>query len=390
MGRYFVRPTQNNYVIFQGMEILETLVRGPAMSSFKVRYYEQGSAEPHHTWAFIDGSKIRLGNGKSQRTMNPGALVLDVDGPIRKVVRLKDETSGLVLVCENPQLLDAIVKIIPRKEISAQLEEAKKKMAATAARIFFQRIAVVAAIVLLSVLAVKSVDMVTALAVNHINPQWESYMAQQYLKDKSQHFDSTSKQAKRVNKIGQRLQAKLGKTPYHFSFVISPRQDVNAYAVPGGAVVIFKGLLNQVKSDDELAGVIGHEIAHIVHRDSLKQIVHNAGIGIGLEIITAGRAQQFQVLLGSAKSMEQLKYSRDEETAADLTGVELAMQAGYSPDAITALFDRVFSGTENRWLAFASDHPMTEERITAIRKKISEMKHSKAKISASTVGHTTR
>jgi len=87
--------------------------------------------------------------------------------------------------------------------------------------------------------------------------------------------------------------------------------------------------------------------------------------------------------------MEQLKYSRDEETAADLTGVELAMQAGYSPDAITALFDRVFSGSENRWLAFASDHPRTEERISAIRKKILEMKHSKIKISNSTMGHTT-
>jgi len=126
--------------------------------------------------------------------------------------------------------------------------------------------------------------MVTTIAVNHINPQWESNMAQHYLKDKSQHFDSTSKEAKRVNKIGQRLLAKLGKTPYHFNFIISPRQEVNAYAVPGGAVVILKGLLKQVKSDDELAGVIGHEIAHIVHRDSLKQIVHNAGIGIGLEM----------------------------------------------------------------------------------------------------------
>ena len=87
--------------------------------------------------------------------------------------------------------------------------------------------------------------------------------------------------------------------------------------------------------------------------------------------------------------MDQLKYSRDEETAADLTGVELAMQAGYSPDAITALFDRVFSPNEISWLAFASDHPMTEERITAIRKKIAEMKHSKTKISGSAIGKTT-
>lgn len=358
------------------------------MSSFKVRYYEQGSAEPHNTRAFIEGLKIRLGKGQSQRTMNPGELVLDVDGPMRKVVRITDKSSGLVLVCENPKLLDAIVKIIPRKEMSAQWDEAKKIMAATSARIFFQRMSVVTAIALLSVSAIKSVDIVTAIAANHINPQWESYMAEQYLKDKSEHFDRTSKDAKRVNKIGQRLVAKLGKTPYHFNFVISPRQDVNAYAVPGGAVVIFKGLLKQVKNDDELAGVIGHEIAHVVHRDSLKQIVHNAGIGIGLEIITAGRAQQFQVLLGSAKNMDQLKYSRDEETAADLTGVELAMQAGYSPDAVTALFDRVFSPKDSKLLAFASDHPMTEERIAAIRKKISEMKHSKAKISRSNVGHT--
>jgi len=168
----------------------------------------------------------------------------------------------------------------------------------------------------------------------------------------------------------------------------SPRQDVkyefhgvdmeatNAFALPGGYVYISRGLLALANSEDELAGVLGHEIGHVAARHSAQRQTRGQLAGIGAAIATLGAA----VLGGGplAESVAQIaqtgaqgwlaSYSRDQELQSDNIGQQLAAQAGYDPSAIGDFLaalgreEEVRTG-EKRQATFLDSHPTSDERV---------------------------
>jgi beta-barrel assembly-enhancing protease len=188
----------------------------------------------------------------------------------------------------------------------------------------------------------------------------------------------------RVKTIGQQLvrESKAAQSPYKFDFhVLADERTVNAFALPGGQIFITAGLLNQFTSDDQLAGVLGHEIGHVVARHSAERIAKQRltqGL-TGAAVIASYdpnnpstmRTAAVAALIGNLVNM---KYGRSDELESDKLGVRIMHQSGYNPAAMEDVMNILAqAGGPNRQPEFFSTHPNPENRISNIRREIEQL-----------------
>jgi len=143
---------------------------------------------------------------------------------------------------------------------------------------------------------------------------------------------------------------------------------VNAFALPGGSVVVFTGLIKEAKSPEEVAGVLGHEINHVLQRHGMERIVKTLGV-MAIAAIVFGDQQG---LIGLARQLGieiiTLKYNRDQETEADLTGLRLLHKAKVDPAGMIAFFERLAqSEKETQRVELLSTHPMSARRAGRLK-----------------------
>jgi len=150
-------------------------------------------------------------------------------------------------------------------------------------------------------------------------------------------------------------------------------KEANAFCMPGGKIAFFWGLLTQLKlEDDEVAMIMGHEMTHALREHAREQMGKQAatqgliGLGAALFGLGAGGRQ----LAGMGGQLLSLKYSRDDETEADLIGLELAARAGYDPNSALTLWQKMQSTAQGAPPAFLSSHPSSPERMGKIRDNI--------------------
>ena len=157
--------------------------------------------------------------------------------------------------------------------------------------------------------------------------------------------------------------------PLPLRALVVRRADVNAITLPGGRIYVFDGLLNKANSIDEVAGVLGHEIGHVAHRDGTKSVLETAGLsflfGMLLGDFTGGSA-----VIIAAKTVLHTAYSRTAEAAADEFGAKLMSKVGGDPQALGAILLRIssISGTAAVVPHFLLDHPAAQQRADAIAK----------------------
>jgi beta-barrel assembly-enhancing protease len=137
---------------------------------------------------------------------------------------------------------------------------------------------------------------------------------------------------------------------------------VNALAAPGGGIVIFSGLLQKVESADEVAGVLAHEIGHVLHRHGMQALVRHFALSMVVTVFTGNDWG-----LGSAAQLFlQFAYSREAETEADATGVAMLERAGLRADGLSTFFARMQKEEGNdALLRYVSSHPPSSERSAA-------------------------
>ncbi|EPR17016.1 peptidase [Sphingobium indicum IP26] len=133
---------------------------------------------------------------------------------------------------------------------------------------------------------------------------------------------------------------------------------VNAVTLPGGRIILFDGLIQQAKSADEVAGVLGHELGHVRHHDTMTGLIRQ----LGLSVVLGGAGGNAGNYLNGVLS---LSYGRGAETAADGVAIEQMRAAGISPAATAAFFERIGGkeeGREARAMSWLSSHPLSAER----------------------------
>lgn len=174
-----------------------------------------------------------------------------------------------------------------------------------------------------------------------------------------------------INHVGQRI-ARFCHRPdmaYHFAAVDTDM--ANAIAMPGGYVFITRGLLEKLESEAQLAAILGHEVGHVVARDSMAAMSRQIGMTalvaaahVGDVPSDVGRATMF------ITSVLTLQYSREDEVDADLVGLSYMIQAGYDPHGMVETMQILQDLQTVRPIEFFSTHPNPENRIAYLKERI--------------------
>lgn len=173
----------------------------------------------------------------------------------------------------------------------------------------------------------------------------------------------------RVTAIGQRIVGVSARKDLPYTFKVLNTEEINALAVPGGFIYLYKGLVDYMPSDEELAGVIAHEVGHIVKRHTVRTIEKNLGISLLFNILFQDRGALLQNLVFNAIMAD---YSRDDERQADELGFSYAMQAGYNPYSMLLTLHKLKEKEGHAKYGLFSTHPDTGSRIGRVEDYINK------------------
>ncbi|UVE16964.1 M48 family metallopeptidase [Pseudomonas sp. LS44] len=221
--------------------------------------------------------------------------------------------------------------------------------------------------------------MFSMLSTDQVNQMYaQSY--QQTLSEASGKgvLDKNSAQSRQVDNVARRLIAQApvfrpDAAQWDWQVNLIDSQELNANCGPGGKIIVYSGLIDQLKlSDDELAAVMGHEIAHALREHGREAMSKAYGVQMASQIgaamgVGAGSMQMANM---GVEYLMTLPNSRSNENEADLIGLELAARAGYNPNAAVTLWNKMAQASEGAPPEFMSTHPSSGSRISALQAAI--------------------
>lgn len=211
-------------------------------------------------------------------------------------------------------------------------------------------------------------DALVQVVVDRIPIEWERTLGEaargQFLAGQSVIKEGPAVQA--VEEITRRLAAQATVNPYHFDVSVVRSDTVNAFALPGGYVVVFTGLLKKAGGPDEVAGVLAHELNHVLLRHGLSRIVKRAGLVAGVMILLGGDQGGRGLAKQLGVDLLTLRFSRAQETEADLEGLRLLHRARVPPDGMIRFFEDL-SEHDALQIELLSTHPMSGTRAERLK-----------------------
>ncbi len=214
--------------------------------------------------------------------------------------------------------------------------------------------------------------LVTSAAACGISTQQEVEMGSQYAAQINAQLPivQDAEINRYVNVLGDSISRLADTRGIDYTFYIVNANEINAFAVPGGYVYVNRGLIDKTQNLSQLAGVLGHEIGHVVRRHSVKQMEKAQGANIGLVLgctlinVCGNQAAQAAINIGGSALFA--KFSRNDESEADQEAIKNTVRAGISPKGIPEMFQILLNertrnpGAVEGWFA---SHPGEEDRI---------------------------
>lgn len=181
-----------------------------------------------------------------------------------------------------------------------------------------------------------------------------------------------------IQNLGARLAAKAPGPKYPYTFKIVNQKDINAFALPGGPIHVNLGTIQAADNEAELAGVMAHEMSHVIMRHSThmasQQMLAQAPLSILGGIMGNGVGSQLaQLGIGFAAGSVFMKYSRDAEKQADLVGAGIMHDAGYDPQQMVQFFRKLEEQGGSRGAQFLSDHPNPGNRVQYVQAEVNTL-----------------
>ena len=301
----------------------------------------------------------------SSLTVSAGGL--DHDQLVVKWAGLKGERT---LYLKNPDVIRAFRETVPH-DLSLPFAQA----AAQVRQVRHVRRLVwslVGGVILATVMGFWfGSDLLVELAVSRIPVEWEEKLGESAYRDFLSHQEVMT-EGPAVTALGEmthRLTEQIPNSPYKFEVTVVKSDVINAFALPGGYVVVFTGLMKKAESGEEVAGVLSHELNHVLQRHGLERIVKNLGLMTVAAIIFGNH----QGLVGMMKQLGvelfTLKFGREQETEADLTGLQLLQRAKIDPSGMIRFFERLSEKDEGR-MEWLSTHPMSTARAERLKAEL--------------------
>src|SRR6516162_5266002 len=181
-------------------------------------------------------------------------------------------------------------------------------------------------------------------------------------------YDSLRPIAEAISRVAQ------PRYDHPFKFYLVHEPHPNAFATPGGNVYVVDSMLYFVKNTEQLAGTLCHEVSHTIHHDTVTLMEKQTEIekrGVGAAVLL-GPTRAHILAIALIGKLHALRYSRDEESRADLTGADICASAGYNPWGLVWLFQDFKNAQPDQLPQIFSDHPDDQHRVDAIKKHFSE------------------
>lgn len=170
--------------------------------------------------------------------------------------------------------------------------------------------------------------------------------------------------------VKARLLPSITNSTYPIQIYVADAPELNAFALPGGHIVVFTGLLKAIDKPEELAGVLAHEIAHVTERHVLRRLIESVGLILVIQALFGDTSGLLAVATDSSEILLRQKFSRDFEREADELGWTYLIRAGINPRGMIDFFiklEKETAGTEH--LSLLNTHPATKERIQRLEEK---------------------
>lgn len=325
-----------------------------------------------------DGLTITYGSAvlaaASERVLFTGLAVsaggLDHD---HLVLKWGEGAQARTLYLKHPDLIRAFREAAP-DHLSQPFEEAAQRV-----RQVRHRHRVLWASVGGSILAVVlglwfGADLLIELAVSRIPVEWEQKLGEAAYKDFLSHQEVMKEgpAVKAVEEMTQRLTDQIPNNPYKFQVTVVKSDVVNAFALPGGYVVVFTGLMKKADSGEEVAGVLGHELNHVLQRHGMERIVKNLGVIAAVSILVGDQQGLVGLMRQVGVELLTLKFDRAQETEADLTGLQLVYRAKIDPHGMITFFQKLSEKDEGR-MEWLSTHPMSSARADRLKAELASL-----------------
>lgn len=172
-----------------------------------------------------------------------------------------------------------------------------------------------------------------------------------------------------VNKVGRYVAAQSGRPDINWTFAVIESPSVNAFAAPGGYVYVTRGLYALLKSEAELAGILGHEIGHVNARHHVRLMQKQRAVAMGQDLLKkkAGDNNTVNSLVGNGAEILSRSLDKDSEFEADRLGVYYATKSGYDTYGLPAVLDRLnAAGDTDAVSMLYKTHPLPEDRLSAL------------------------
>jgi predicted Zn-dependent protease len=215
-------------------------------------------------------------------------------------------------------------------------------------------------------------------------PRQEEKLGRELRRDVLQEVDVLDNQAiqEYVDQLGAQVVRAAGSKPegIDYTFTVINDDQVNAFAMPGGDIYVYTGLMKAADTEAELMSVLAHEVAHVTERHIAERLVAQYGLqALAAAALGDNPGITSQIVASVAGQGYLLKFSRSAETEADHSGLRYLVRAGYDPQGFVSFFETLQSQGGARPPEFLASHPSPENRITAAKETIRKLKRPPSK-----------
>jgi len=326
---------------------------------------------------------IRFSNEKQNITIPYARLKISLGGASKRLVFFAHPhfpdwsiyTSDLSIT--NDPILNS------KTELAQQLANVQKKRFLN----WSITLGVLAVIVMIPIMLLISMDSITAIVAKRLPIEWEEEIGEESFQQYDIEHQLMEGEAfeKTLSNLTTQLIEKADKK-YTFRIYISNDPSLNAFALPGGYIVLNSGLILAAESAEEVLGVLAHEINHVTQQHGIRNVIGSVGIYLTVQALLGDASGLIALFADAAPLLLNQKYSRHFESEADELGVELLTKANINPHGMVRFFERVLAEQKKQLekledsgemgkilvstLGYLSSHPATEDRITEINKMI--------------------
>jgi beta-barrel assembly-enhancing protease len=315
------------------------------------------------------------GDGRAQEAVPFSALTVSAGGLDHDhlVVKWTSEQGERTLYLKNPDVIRAF-RVAAPDHLGLPFAQAAERVRQVRHR---RRLVwgLVGGVILATVLGLwLGADLLVEVAVSRIPVEWEHKLGESAYRDFLIHQE-VMKDGPAVTALGeitQRLTDQIPNNPYKFEVTVVKSDVVNAFALPGGYVVVFTGLMKKAESGEEVAGVLSHELNHVLQRHGLERIVKNLGLLTVVGIVIGDQQGLVGIMRQLGVELLTLKFGRAQETEADLTGLQLLQRAKIDPSGMIKFFERLSEKDEGR-IEWLSTHPMSTARAVRLKMELAAL-----------------